>query len=897
MSRKIIGVTVGTTLPKPNFKQTDPTKGDYIKNKPDFEGLKTQVNTISSLVGDTAVSEQISKAISEIEINSSDVLNDDGTLKESVLPEGYPYMSEGVVLPETSFEVGYEDEGSYGQGMILDKFILEKDCEYEVVWNGTTYNCIGTEIEADGFTVVALGNLEDVGGDYAEYPFGIMSFNDTLAAALGMYGSCGVYDGSTEAVVSINGSSIHKIDARFIPDLGVVTNIIDGDNAGSVRSTAASKNDDEYQIGAYATAFGLDTKASGVLSHAEGWSAEASGDCSHAEGENAKAIGNCSHAEGFNTTASGNYSHAEGHMTTASGDYSHVQGKNNIDDDTLAHIVGNGDVGNHSNAHTLDWNGNAWFAGNVYVGSTSGTNKDEGSKKLLVEDDLVGRIVTGKMLEDHYGNSILAQPGAEIFNNIELNIATGSYSHAEGSRTEATGDWSHAEGSNTYAIGNCSHAEGGVTAASGNYSHTEGHETVASGISSHAEGEHTYAFGNFSHTEGQNTVTYGDNSHVQGKYNIQDDTMAHIVGNGDSTSNSNAHTLDWDGNAWFAGDVYVGSTSGTNKDDGSKKLATADEVVIKPGKIVTGETLRDYENVEYVAQEGAEIFNNMNNVAAGINSHAEGNYTIASGDWSHAEGNHTKATGKCSHAEGEYAYATGLLSHAEGCATRANGNYSHAEGYFTDAIGLYSHAEGEHTIASGDCSHAQGKFNIEDTDKKYAHIVGNGDSTGHSNAHTLDWEGNAWFQGDVYVSSTSGTNKDEGSKKLATEDYVNEKIGNGIFVVNTYENHTDPIEYGADKTSEEIYQAWVEGQIIVCKYDLDGFTNIELQPVAFYPETAVFSNSVIIPGVDGVNQYFCLVINGSNVQRIALELATEDYVRNLVNTKSQVQFITWEADD
>lgn len=34
MSRKIIGVTVGTQLPKPNFEQTDPSKGDYIKNKP-----------------------------------------------------------------------------------------------------------------------------------------------------------------------------------------------------------------------------------------------------------------------------------------------------------------------------------------------------------------------------------------------------------------------------------------------------------------------------------------------------------------------------------------------------------------------------------------------------------------------------------------------------------------------------------------------------------------------------------------------------------------------------------------------------------------------------------------------------------------------------------------------
>lgn len=44
MSQKIIGVTVGTQLPKPDFNQTDPTKGDYIKNKPDFDGLKQSVN-------------------------------------------------------------------------------------------------------------------------------------------------------------------------------------------------------------------------------------------------------------------------------------------------------------------------------------------------------------------------------------------------------------------------------------------------------------------------------------------------------------------------------------------------------------------------------------------------------------------------------------------------------------------------------------------------------------------------------------------------------------------------------------------------------------------------------------------------------------------------------------
>ena len=53
-------------------------------------------------------------------------------------------------------------------------------------------------------------------------------------------------------------------------------------------------------------------------------------------------------------------------------------------------------------------------------------------------------------------------------------------------------------------------------------------------------------------------------------------------------------------------------------------------------------------------------------------------------------------------------------------------------------------------------------------EQKYAHVVGNGTSnTARSNAHTLDWEGNAWYQGDVYVGSTSGTNRDEGSERLA----------------------------------------------------------------------------------------------------------------------------------
>jgi hypothetical protein len=112
-------------------------------------------------------------------------------------------------------------------------------------------------------------------------------------------------------------------------------------------------------------------------------------------------------------------------------------------------------------------------------------------------------------------------------------------------------------------------------------------------------------------------------------------------------------------------------------------------------------------------------------------------------------------------------------AHAEGGNTHADGSYSHAEGGNTHADGTYSHAEGLSTIASGYVQHAQGRYNVEYTSDLYAHIVGNGTSyEARSNAHTLDWSGNAWFAGDVYVGSTSGTNKDEGSKKLVTQEYV-----------------------------------------------------------------------------------------------------------------------------
>ena len=118
-----------------------------------------------------------------------------------------------------------------------------------------------------------------------------------------------------------------------------------------------------------------------------------------------------------------------------------------------------------------------------------------------------------------------------------------------------------------------------------------------------------------------------------------------------------------------------------------------------------------------------------------------------------------------------YGSIIGDYSHAEGFNTTASGTGSHAEGEYTTALGIYSHAEGSHTKAVYDYQHVQGKYNM--LNGSYADVIGNGTSPSKtSNAATVDWSGNAWYAGDVYVGSTSGTHKDEGSKKLATEEYV-----------------------------------------------------------------------------------------------------------------------------
>ena len=226
-------------------------------------------------------------------------------------------------------------------------------------------------------------------------------------------------------------------------------------------------------------------------------------------------------------------------------------------------------------------------------------------------------------------------------------------------------------------------------------------------------------------------------------------------------------------------DVDLISDNFRTVDDVVKRVQ--DDVSKMPTNLVNGSADGSLRGINAKEEEDGYIM--------GASAVALGSRTAASGDDSHAEGLRTTASGSMSHAEGWVTTASGECSHAEGDATTASGGNSHAEGGGAIASGIGSHAEGHGTIAGSYCQHAQGKNNIADNDNKYLHIVGNGeDSENRSNAHTLDWDGNAWFAGDVYVGGTS--QDDDNATKLSS-------VATDITQV---KEKLDGIEEGANKT-------------------------------------------------------------------------------------------------
>ena len=278
------------------------------------------------------------------------------------------------------------------------------------------------------------------------------------------------------------------------------------------------------------------------------------------------------------------------------------------------------------------------------------------------------------------------------------------------------------------------------------------------------------ASGESSHAEGRATTASGNNSHSQNYQTTASGVASHAEGSGTTASSAAAHS------------------------EGYNTVASG---------------LRSH-------SEGSQTN------AIGNYSHSEGGSTRAEGEGSHAEGVSCQSTAAYSHSEGYFSYAQGLASHSEG-GSNASGEYSHAEN-ISSARGVYSHAEGYRTIASSTSQHVQGKYNAEDINNNYAHIVGNGTAdNARSNAHTLDWSGNAWFAGGIRVGGTSwdtGTPIGGGGggslpyRKTLTQASQNYAVANNVVTITDSDvsTNTEVALYPADTATE----TWLENNLSSC---------------------------------------------------------------------------------
>lgn len=345
--------------------------------------------------------------------------------------------------------------------------------------------------------------------------------------------------------------------------------------------------------------------------------------------------------------------------------------------------------------------------------------------------------------------------GAEVFNDYKNNVASGKYSHAEGSSTTAYGAYSHTEGQYTKANGQ-SHAEGFQTAADGSAAHAEGINTIASGSSSHAEGYGSKASGDSSHAEGSSTAS-GDDSHSEG-YSTANGKYSHAEGwstaSGEASHSENRSEAIGD---YSHAEGYI--TKAFGEYSHAQGLYTT---AIYPSQNVIG-AYNTIESYEYSVSDVYEEFFKRSDTNRFTKFREEPVFNSNTGLFEF-QGTGTRLPNAVIPQ-----FDAGDIIVIDNDPLYKNSNA--AWYYFIDSYVGFDRKTGyKHNIRKYTSSIISYK------DAAYLHVVGNGSSdTERSNAHTLDWSGNAWYAGKILVGGTG--RDDENASEVATKAYVEELIG------------------------------------------------------------------------------------------------------------------------
>lgn len=453
-----------------------------------------------------------------------------GIIKRSLLPEGYPYTGFTEIFPEQSLAFTTE-EFDY-QAPLPHPIGLVAGGTYEVSWNGTVYSCVAESAEMEGVPIVIMGDLGAMSGEpTGTHPFVVMELPPDMAAEIGgVYGVIMPLDGSESAVVSIRGGGNIPIDRKWLPEgypyiveagVTVVEERQYTTEDGWITLPPFNRNV-TYRV----TWNGVEYSVAPVALPDNNLGADVCWG-------NAAIFGLEETEEPFVIII------REGVTAVYVQDESAAVTLKIVTEKSYIPI----------DKRYLPGNGNLNIANGENIGSLIGISAKEESDTYKLGSD---SMAVGNNSEASGYNSLAF--GDQVKANSD-------FSAAFGSRTTSTGGCSVATGSFSVASGAFSFAAGMSAIAEGHSAHAAGQEVKASGYSAHAEGRETTAAGDYSHAEGHRTIAASKYQHVQGRMNVADvdEKYAHIVGNGaplgDENTRSNAHTLDWEGNAWFAGSV------------------------------------------------------------------------------------------------------------------------------------------------------------------------------------------------------------------------------------------------------------------------------------------------------------------------------------------------------
>ena len=298
-----------------------------------------------------------------------------------------------------------------------------------------------------------------------------------------------------------------------------------------------------------------------------------------------------------------NFSYANGHQNTALSSSVHITGDSNIVGARAYQIL---ESNKSESTYTLD----------SVIGLQTG---DIYSIRLSANYDNWGKITdiypeTNTVKVDTFiDKAVTASSSFRIESKPWLGtIDWASYARSSGVSNRVHGDAASADGRSNIITGRYGRASGYLN-KTGYAGHVQNRGNTALGIDASGSGKNTIANGERSFTMGHETIANAKDQLARGKYNIADEEekYADIVGNGTSDADrSNAYTLDWEGNAWFAGNI---KTQGDITADNIELPYLIKEIIVN-GSILIDRELKETSGsiVKNISLDDAEIFDLSN---------------------------------------------------------------------------------------------------------------------------------------------------------------------------------------------------------------------------------------------------------------------------------------------